>query len=272
MYLTGVILVLVLSFAFLVPARAQIPVPISIDAEPRYHRIADKVQKICETEVPRIAAELGLTTIQPIQIDITDDMRPYNRAHHGELPEWGVAFAMLEDNQIVVDVRRALREYNSLDEVIPHELSHLLVHQRAPDVRFPLWFLEGLAQWQAGEWSMVKQWQLMQGVWMHSSPRLQDMYHSYPVDETRAQQAYRVAYEGFTELFAEVGFKDLAPFLAEVERRQSFEDGFKEFFGYSLADYQTYFQDDFEKRYGSSFMALQTGPLYAFAGALFLAV
>jgi hypothetical protein len=255
-----------------VPADSPVSLPITINANARNHRVADKIGKICTAEVPRIAGELGLTRLEPIQIDVIDDVAPYNRAHGGHLPEWGIAFAMLEENRIIVDVKRATREFNSLDEVVPHELSHLLVHQRAPDVRFPLWFLEGLAQWQAREWSLVDQWELVQGVWTHTSPRLIDMYGQYPVDESRAQQAYRVAYAGFVDLFAEVGFDDLAPFLAEAERQHSFENGFHDYFGYSVAEYQAFFQNDFEKKYGSAWMALQSGPLLAFAAGLFLVV
>jgi hypothetical protein len=251
---------------------ASIADAITVQANPRYHRVADKVREICRRETPRIASELGLTRIAPITIDVTGDVGSYDRAHDGRLPDWGIAFALLEENRILVDVRRATREFNSLDEVVPHELSHLLVHQRAPHVRFPLWFAEGLAQWQSREWSLVDQWELMRGVWLRASPRLADMYFSYPADETRAQGAYRVAYAGFLDLFEEVGFDRLGPFLAEAERVHSFERGFYEYFGYTVGEYQAYFQDDFERRYGSPWMALQSEPLLAFAAVLFLAV
>jgi hypothetical protein len=237
--------------------------PITINSEPRYRRVAQRVEKICASEGPRIAGELGLARVEPIQIDVIDDVKPFDRAHGGELPDWGIAFALLEENRIIVDVQRATRDFNSLDEVVPHELSHIFLHQRAPSVRFPLWFGEGLAQWQSREWSLADQWQLMQGVWMRSSPRLSDMYARYPSEESRAQQAYRVAYAGFV---------DLGPFLAEAERVQSFETGFRNYFGYSVADYQAYFQDGFEKKYGSGLMALQSEPLFAFAALLFFAV
>jgi hypothetical protein len=252
--------------------RALPSLPITIHAEPRHQRVAEKVEKICREEMPRLAAELGLARLEPLEIIVTDDIGPYNDALGGELPRWGVAFAVLEENRILVDVNRATRQFNSLDEVVPHELSHLLVHQRAPDVRFPIWFLEGLAQWQAREWSVVDQWQLMQGVWSRTSPRLADMTWRYPVIEARAQEAYRVSYAGFIELFAEVGLDDLPAFLAAVEDVHSFERGFAIFFGYTTADYAVFFQDDLEKKYGSGFLAFQSGPLLAFAAILFMAV
>jgi len=254
------------------PVAGPVNLPITINANARYHRVAARIGRICEAQAPRIAAELGLKELRPVEIDVIEDVAAFNREHGGQLPEWGIAFAMLEENRIVVDVKRATREFNSLDEVVPHELSHILVHQRAPDVNFPIWFLEGLAQWQSREWSMVDQWELVQGVWSHTSPRLSDMYGHYPAEESRAQQAYRVAYAGFTELFAEVGFDDLAPFLAEAEHQRSFEAGFRTYFGYSVMEYQAFFQDGFEKKYGSAWMALQSGPLLAFAAGLFLIV
>ena len=243
----------------------------TVNSGPKHRRVAEKVETICEREAPRIAAELGLAQIAPIQIDITDDVSPYSQSHGG-LPEWGIAFALLDANRMVVDVRKATREFNSLDEVVPHELSHLLLHQRAPDVRFPLWFAEGLAQWQAQEWSLVDQWELVRGVWTRTSPRLSDMYYRYPQEESRAQQAYRVAYAGFIDLFSESGFDSLGSFLTEAERTQSFETGFREYFGYSVAEYQSYFQHDFERKYGSRFMAFQGEPLLTFAALLFFAV
>ncbi|HEX6789867.1 MAG TPA: hypothetical protein VF247_01030 [Candidatus Krumholzibacteria bacterium] len=263
---------LIVAFILLLAVPAHAQNPFTVNSSPRNRRVAEKVEAICQREAPRIAAELGLERIQPIQIDITDDVGPYNRSHGGKLPEWGIAFAVLQANRIVVDVKRATREFNSLDEVVPHELSHLLAHQRAPNVRLPIWFGEGLAQWQSREWSLVDQWELMRSVWIRSSPRLADMYLSYPAEETRAQQAYRVAYAGFVDLFREVGFDDLGPFLAEAEREQSFERGFRNYFGYSVAEYQAYFQDDFERKYGSGWMAFQAEPLLAFAALLFFAV
>jgi hypothetical protein len=248
------------------------PLPVTIRYEKRYGRVADKVTDICHDEIPRIAAELGLAEMAPIEIVVTANARGYDRSLEAGLPRWGVAFAVLEEQRILVDVNKATRAYNSLEEVVPHELSHLLLYQRVPRVRFPIWFLEGLAQWQAREWSMVDGWQLATSVWNGSAPPLRDMTYSYPAEESRAQGAYRVSYAAFTELFSAGGFERLPAFLTEVDRRRSFETAFLDFWGFSLADYGSYFQDDLERRYHSKLFLLQEGPLFGFAALLFLAV
>ncbi len=252
--------------------RSLAPLPVTIRYENRYGRVADKVSDICRSEIPRIASELGLSTIAPIEIVVTADARSYDASLQQEMPTWGIAFAILEEQRILVDVNRATRSYNSLDEVVPHELSHLLVYQRVPRVRFPIWFLEGLAQWQAREWSLVDSWQLMNAVWSGDSVRLSAMSWFYPAGEQQAQVAYRVAYAAFTELFNDVGFDKLPEFLAEVDRTKDFTEAFKDYWGFSVDEYDAYFRNELEKRYHSKLLLFQDEPLFAFAAVLFLAV
>lgn len=248
------------------------PYPVTIRYEPRYGRVAQKVDQITREELPRLMAELGLEHLSPIEIVVTDDARAYDRSLTSELPNWGVAFAILEEQRILVDVHKATRAYNSLDEVVPHELSHLLARQRVPDAELPIWFSEGLAQWQAREWSLVDAWQLMQGVWTGSAPRVDDLGRTYPGEEARAQDAYRVSYAAFTYLFEDVGFAKLPEFLSAVEARGSFALGFRDYWGFGVADFAAYFQDDIERRYKSKAFALQNGPLFGFAALVFVAV
>jgi hypothetical protein len=234
--------------------------------------VADKVEAICTQEIPRIAAELGLTSMTPIEIIVTADARGYDRALEHGLPRWGVAFAVLEDQRILVDVNKATRAFNSLEEVVPHEISHLLLFQKVPRVRFPIWFLEGLAQWQSREWSVVDGWQLANNVWSGTAPRLRDMTYTYPAEEERAQAAYRVSYAAFTDLFSETGFGKLPEFLTAVAAERNFDAAFESFWGFPAADYGAYFQDDLERRYHSKLLAIQSGPAFGLAALLFIIV
>ena len=248
------------------------PYPVSIRYEPRYSRVAEKVDQIARDELPRLMAELGLSRLNRIEIIVTADAAHYDRSLSHELPRWGVAFAILDEQRILVDVQKATRAYNSLDEVVPHELSHLLARQKVPDAQLPIWFSEGMAQWQAREWSMVDGWQLMQGVWAGSVPHIEDLARTYPADEARAQDAYRVSYVAFTDLFADVGFAKLPELLAAIESKQSFAAGFADYWGFTVADYAAYFQDDLERRYRSKALAFQSGPLFGFAALVFVVV
>ncbi len=253
-------------------SRSLDPYPVTIRYEARYGRVAARVDKIARDELPRLMSELGIVELRPIEIIVTNDARAFDATLTHELPSWGVAFAILDEQRILVDVQKATRAYNSLDEVVPHELSHLLVRQRVPHVPLPIWFSEGLAQWQAREWSPLDSWQLMQSVWSGGAPRIVDLVREYPAEEVRAQDAYRVSYAAFTELFHDTGFGALSEFLGVVDASETFASGFSSYWGFTVADYGAYFQDDLERRYRSKALALQSGPLFGFAALVFVAV
>ena len=244
---------------------------ITITFEPRNERVAKRVGEIVTETLPELLAEIGMTEVHPMRIEIVDDMRPYRHAFRETLPVWGVAFALLGEQVIVVDAPRATRAWNSLEKVIPHELSHLLLAQRVGTVRFPIWFLEGMAQWQAHEWTLVDSWQLMNAVWSGKAPPLWRIIDQYPGSEDAARTAYRTSYAAFTDLF-DGRIHELPEFFDMVNATGSFVDAFENFFGMSLDTYMRGFRERLDRRYHSRLLIFQTGPLFSMAAVLFLVV
>ena len=245
--------------------------PVEVHFEQRSERVARRVAEIIERDVDDLAVEIGLERVQPFRVEVVDDMRPYRHALRETLPVWGVAFALLEEQVIVVDVKRATRAYNTLDKVIPHELSHLLFAQRVGPTRFPVWFLEGMAQWQAGEWSLLDNWQLMNAVWSKDTPTLWQIMNQYPAGETRARSAYRVSYAAFTDLFKD-DFTRLPEFLDHAAITGSFEEAFVHHAGETMEVWMAGFQERLERRYHSRLLVFQTGPLFSIAAVVFMLV
>ena len=245
--------------------------PVEIVFRSRDERVARKVAEVCEHDIDRLASELGLSTVSPIRIDVVTDMRPYRHSFSGNVPVWGVAFALLREQVIVVDVQRATRQYNSLDRVIPHELSHLLLAQRVGTVACPVWFLEGLAQWQAREWSLVDNWQLMNTVWSKATPLLWHLMNNYPADESSARAAYRISYAAFADAFGSRS-AELPAFLGSIGESGGFEPAFEEFTGVALVPWMVSFHEGLERKYHSRLLVFQTGPLFSIAAVVFLFV
>jgi hypothetical protein len=245
--------------------------PVVIYYNPNEERVARRVAEICEERLDELCAQVGLAQAPPVDIEITDDVDRYRRRFGGDLPRWGVAFAIMGEGKMVVDVERATRAWNSLEAVIPHEFSHLLVAARLPRTPLPIWFLEGLAQWQAGEWSLVDSWQLMNAVWSNKAPMLWQLQNHYPEGEEIARNAYRVSYAAFTRLF-EGRTHEISAFLDEVERQGGFEPGFLEYFGEYPMSFYVRFQESLQNKYYSRLMVFQTGPLFSVLAAAFLIV
>jgi hypothetical protein len=245
--------------------------PITIRYLEKDEKVADKISVVAADAIPRLSRELGLQEIKPLRVFLISDMEAFKKEMQVRLPSWGVAFALMDNQVMLVDVRRATHAMNKLENVIPHELSHLLVAQRVGGVGLPMWFVEGLAMWQAREWSLIENWRLMEAVWGKRAPTLNQVYVSLPREEPRARDAYRVAYVGFTERFDDQ--MDRVPsFLDEVVRSGNFSSAFEAFWGENEFDYYTRFAASLDSRYRSRLLLFQTGPLFTIIAVLFVFV
>lgn len=245
--------------------------PITIRYSEGDERVADKVAAIAVDEIPRLSGELGLVEMRPIRILLVPDMRSFKRAQDIDLPDWGVAFALMTNQIMLVDVKRASNAWNSLEKIVSHELSHLLVAQRVGEIAIPVWFLEGLALWQAREWSLIENWRLMEAVWSNHAPGLAQIYVSIPRDETNARNAYRVAYAGFTNRFDDQ-MERVPLFVDEIVRSGDFGAAFEVFWGETEQEYYARFSRLLNDKYRSRLLIFQTGPLFTMMAFLFLFV
>jgi hypothetical protein len=198
-------------------------------------------------------------------------MEQFQQEHEIRLPSWGVAFALMDNQMMLVDVGRATTAWNTLEKVIPHELSHLLLGQRIVGVRMPTWFIEGLAVWQSHEWSVLDNWRLMEAVWTKKAPSLWQITERLPADEPLVRDAYRVAYMGFVTLFDEE-MQRLPFVLDEIAAQGAFATAFELFWGEREVDYYVRFATALEQRYRSRLLIFQAGPLFSIVAVLFLFV
>lgn len=244
---------------------------VAIEYRAEDEKVAAKVASICEKTLPMLSGELGLDVVQPFSVFLIPDIKAYEERMRLGLPQWGIAFAFSENRIMLVDVKRATDAWNSLEKVIPHELSHLLLAQRTGGVRMPLWFVEGLARWQAGEWSVLDSWRLMESVWSNQAIAIDRIVSAMPAEENRARDAYRVSYAAFQERFGK-RMELLPGFLDEVVREGDFGKAFEGYWKESETQYYARFTEHLESKYGSRLMFFQTGPLFTFISVLFLLV
>jgi len=249
------------------------PYPVHIHFKDSQRRVADRIVEIVEQDLPILAGQLGLDPemMARIDVELAQDVGTYERQWGIRLPSWGVAFAFSSRQLMLVDVQRATQAWNTLEKVIPHELSHLLLGQRVGAVAMPIWFVEGMAKWQAQEWSVVDSWQLMNSVWGGRSPKLWELATNYPRGEEPARAAYRVSYAAFTDLF-DGRYDELPNFLSMLAESGDFDGAFYEFTGTEVQQFAVGFHENMERRYHSRLLVFQTGPLFSIVAVIFLFV
>jgi len=155
-------------------------------------------------ELPlEIASGLHLAEPAPVEIVLLsgDTFRAWS---NGILPEWGVGFARWPTGPIAIDVSAASRGPKTIPEIVGHELSHVYLGQRVGHAGVPRWFLEGVAQAQAGEWRWSDTFSLMRASSFGRLPSLQRIADHFPAGSGGAGQAYALSLAAVSELDKEL--------------------------------------------------------------------
>jgi len=105
-----------------------------------------------------------------------------------------VAFAAPAENLIVIDCSRLYIRPHRLDQILKHEMVHLILHHHIRSVHLPRWLDEGVAQWlsegvaellEAPKRSFFEE-ALLSGKYIP----LRDLKHNFPTDKKSLMLAY----------------------------------------------------------------------------------
>jgi hypothetical protein len=237
---------------------------------PHLARMARETASLIEESSAGIARELGLESIAPVKVIIASDTKAYELLHGGAVPEWGIAFADVEEQILGINVGLVERSPRQLSGVVRHELSHLLLAQRVGGVRVPTWFMEGLALMQSGEWNIADEWRFMIAA-AGGVPYLENLDGPFPRSANRAALSYGVSYLAVRKLLDEHP-GSLATLTAFVRDEGDFEGGFESAYGMTAYDFAGKLYVEIDRRYGTAGAILNAAPYWAGAASLFVAI
>jgi len=237
---------------------------------PRLEPMAREIEALLERSAAEIAGELGLETIAPIRVYLTDEDRTYRELHGGRIPEWGAAFSAVGAQVLGIHAARVSAGPRGMRAVVRHELSHLLFAQRVGGTAAPTWFMEGLAMIQAGEWRFADEWNFMLLAGRGRLPYLEELSGAFPRRSEDAALAYGLSYRAVTALLAEA--PEFLPTLTAFMRdRGDFEDAFLMTFGVTPYDFASRQYVSVHERYRTPGVILNAAPYWFAAAALLVA-
>jgi hypothetical protein len=238
---------------------------------PRFAKLARETGALLEESSGEIARGLGLESIAAIKVIIASDMKAFELLHGGAIPEWGIAFADVEDQVLGINVDLVAREPRNFPVVVRHELSHLLLAQRVGGVSVPTWFMEGLAMMQAGEWGLSDEWTFMTTAGRRDLPYLDELRGPFPRSAGRAALSYGMSYFAVRKLLGDRP-ESLATLTAFIRDSGDFEGGFESTFGQTAYDFAGKLYVEIDRRYKTAGTILNAAPYWAGAALLFVAV
>ncbi|MFA4948427.1 MAG: hypothetical protein WC674_07970 [Candidatus Krumholzibacteriia bacterium] len=238
---------------------------------PQFAKMARETGTLLEESSGRIARELGLESIAVIEVIIASDMKAFELLHGGAIPEWGIAFADVENQVLGINVDLVVRNPRDFSTVVCHELSHLLLAQRVGGVPIPTWFMEGLALMQAGEWDFSDEWRFMTMAGGRDLPYLEELRGPFPRSADRAALSYGMSYFAVRKLLGDRP-GSLITLTAFIRDAGDFESGFESAFGRTAYDFAGKLYVEIDRRYKTAGTILNATPYWTAAALIFVAV
>jgi hypothetical protein len=152
------------------------------------------------------------------------------------VPAWVSGYA-LSDRGLVVLLPQRVPNYpdSSLEDLLRHEVAHVLIARAAGHRPLPRWFHEGLAMIAGGSWGLDDRSRLTLVMVADRPVSLTELEQRFGGGQGEVNRAYAVAGAFVRDLFERYGADAAPQILAGVARGLSFEDAFRAATGTSLA-------------------------------------
>jgi hypothetical protein len=176
----------------------------------------------------------------PIRVVLADE----RSAVAQEVPASTAGFAVSDESLIVLFPSRSpVYPHDTLEDVLHHEVAHVLMARAARGAPLPRWFHEGVAMTAERMWTFEDRARLVRELLPASRTRLSEVNAMFAADERSRARAYTIAGAFVRDLTREHGSHALAGILSHVAAGGSFDRAFLEVTGRSAADAEQEFWD-----------------------------
>lgn len=224
-----ILLVLLLA----VPLRAATPPKLVVLGPPSLERVAARVRAIDPDRFLDAMRLVGLTDPgPPIQVFLG----PEGSDLAAGVPPWVSGYAYGAEGVIVLlPARTPSYPDSSLEELLRHEVAHVLVARAAGGRPLPRWFHEGVAMIAGTSWGLDDRSRMTVTMIGGGEVPLAEVERQFSGGQGTTVNAYAIAGAFVNGLLSREGDDSVARILAGVGRGLSFEDAFREATGATLA-------------------------------------
>lgn len=205
------------------PAAAAVAPVLEIEAPPELAADRSRLRGLPTSALEQTARLLGAEAGAPIVVSLVPEDAPMARA----APAWVAGYAYGALSRIVLFPERVPRyPHSTLDELLLHEVAHVLLDRAAGHRPLPRWFHEGIASVAGGPWDLRDGGRLT--LTMLSSRELSpDQIDRLFQDPGTVSRAYAVAGALARDLLRRHGDRLVPELLARVRRGEDFETAFR---------------------------------------------
>lgn len=208
------------------------PPQLVIEGPAELGAVKTRLESFDTSRLADIMRLVGLRTPgAPIRIELATESSDWSAA----VPSWVAGFAIDQSTVVIFPSRSPSYPDDSLDDVVRHEVAHILISRSSSGRPVPRWFNEGLAMsvehgWRFGDRTQLF-YQLVSGS-RETVDMLDRLFQGTSNDSTRA---YLLSGAFVRQLLSKYGENAGARILEKVGRGVSFEAAFSDVTGRSPA-------------------------------------
>lgn len=183
------------------------------------HLEADKIREKIVSDIGYDFREKTLAIVAPTLEDF-QNAQPENTW----IPLWAVGVAYPSRNLIILKSPRILKEgHIDVLEVFTHELSHIIIGKALKGSKIPIWLDQGLAMYEAREWTFSRITSLVRAVLTDRLIPLNILTYSFPEDESLVELAYAESFMFISYLINKVGRNVFHRFIRDFSHNGDLE-------------------------------------------------
>ena len=156
---------------------------------------------------------------------------------------------MPERNLIVIKSPDHFAVGKSLDELLGHELGHLILNKASHGLWLPRWFEEGFCQLISGEWRLAQDFLITKAVWGSGLIPLTALESVNNYGGAKAALAYAQSYLAVSAMVRDFGIAVLPDFLERYRENKNFYNAFFQATGYDYMEWIGEWQRKTAERY-----------------------
>ena len=208
---------------------ATIPSPLAdVHAAQRDRATALRLSRHIAATLPNLATELELPVGARIHVVVASTQAEFHSLQPGQLPDWADGTAWPHRGWIFLRAPR-LRGHTteSLEQVLEHELVHILLGRAFGSKPVPRWLQEGLAQLKSGEFTAETTRTLAMGTLGDNLLSLHELSRSFPKNALRAHLAYAQSADFVAYIQNTYGKKALNVLIHEMAGGETFSSAIR---------------------------------------------
>ncbi len=241
----------------------------------RDRRLAESLAKISGTLYQSVVTDVGIPPRPGIRVYLAESHEDFmERQPQGDrAPEWAAGLAYPDRNLMILKAPRAAL-FGTIDpfQTFRHELAHLTLHQAMAGGIIPRWLDEGLAMYEAREWTFRTTAVISALTLKKKFIPLATLNHAFPVDFNEAEAAYAESFSMISWLMNRFGRKAFQTFILGLKERKTLSQSSAAAFGMTFYELENRWHRWLRLRYTWIPVITSTATLWFLMTLIFLYV